>query len=175
MQSNRRAVTTGTALWYKSNDPLVPLRWVLLQDPTGRIAPKALLCTDQEFSAQSVIDYFIRRWTVEVTFEEVRRHLGIESQRQWSDLAIARTTPILMGLFSIVTLWTDKLQEQKNIEAKQSAWYQKQHPTFSDALALVREQLWNKQQFLTSQSEAKVIYLNQPLIRHLCAMMSRAA
>lgn len=168
-------VATGTALWYKSNDPLVPLRWVLIKDPTGGIDPVALLCTDQELDSQSIINYFIRRWTVEVTFEEVRRHLGVESQRQWSDLAIARTTPILIGLFSIVALWTDKLQQQQGIEAQRSAWYQKVNPTFSDAVALVRQQLWAKQQFLTSLPEAEVNYLNQPLIQHLCAMMTRAA
>ena len=150
-------VATGTALWYKSNDPLVPLRWVLIKDPTGRIAPVALLCTDQALNAQSVIDYFIRRWTLEaaaaaVTLEEVRRHLGVESQRQWSDLAIARTTPVLMGLFSIVTLWTHKLQQRQGIEVQRSAWYQKVNPTFSDALALVRMQLWGKQQFLTASA-----------------------
>ena len=168
-------VATGTALWYKSNDPLVPLRWVLIKDPTGRIAPIALLCTNQEISAQTIINHFIRRWTLEVTFEEVRRHLGVESQRQWSDLAIARTTPVLMGLFSLVTLWANKLQQRQGIEAQRSAWYQKVNPTFSDALALVREQLWGKQQFLTSLFRPEVDYLNQPLIQHLCAMMTRAA
>ena len=168
-------IATGTALWYKSNDPLVPLRWVLIKDPGARIAPVALLCTERQLDAQSIINHFIRRWTVKVTFEEVRRHLGVESQRQWSDLAIARTTPVLMGLFSLVTLWSNQLQNQQYIEAQRSAWYQKVNPTFSDAIALVREQLWGKQQFLTSPSEAEVKYLNQPLIQHLCAMMARAA
>lgn len=150
-------IATETALWYKSNDPLVPLQWVLVRDTEGVIAPVALLCTDLELNAQNIINFFIRRWTVEVTLEESRRHLGVESQRQWSDLAIARTTPVLMGLFSIVTLWADKLQKQKGIEAKSSAWYIKKHPTFSDAIALVRQQLWQDQKFSTSSSKIEVI------------------
>lgn len=175
-QSNKvMEIATGTALWYKSNDPLVPLRWVLLRDPDRAISPTALLCTDLALDAQSIINYFIRRWTVEVTLEESRRHLGVESQRQWSDLAIARTTPVLMGLFSIVTIWTHKLQQQHAIEAKSSAWYLKRHPTFSDALALVREQLWQAQKFSTSPAKTDVNNLNEPLIRHLCAMIARAA
>jgi hypothetical protein len=175
-QSNKiMQIATGTALWYKSNDPLVPLRWVLVKDAEGKIAPVALLCTDLELNAQSIIDYFIRRWTVEVTLEESRRHLGVESQRQWSDLAIARTTPVLMGVFSIVTLWAHKLQQQQDIEAKSSAWYAKKHPTFSDAMALVRKQIWEVQKFSTSSSKTEVNNLNEPLIRHLCAMMARAA
>jgi hypothetical protein len=175
-QSNKTMqIATGTALWYKSSDPLVPLRWVLVKDTEGKIAPVALLCTDLDLNAQSVIDYFIRRWTVEVTLEESRRHLGVESQRQWSDLAIARTTPVLMGLFSIVTLWAHELQQQQGIEAKSSAWYAKKHPTFSDAMALVRQQLWQAQEFSTSKFETEVKNLNEPLIQHLCAMMARAA
>lgn len=168
-------VTTGTALWYKSNDPLVPLRWVLIKDITGQIAPMALLCTDLELDIQSVINFFIRRWTVEVTFEEVRRHLGVETQRQWSDLAIARTTPVLMGLFSIVTLWVNDMQKQKGIKVQSSAWYQKQHPTFSDAIASVRTRIWQNQKFLTSNKTGEVNNLNEPLISHLYAMMTRAA
>lgn len=175
-QSNKvMQVATGTALWYKSNDPLVPLRWVLVRDTEGIIAPVALLCTDLELNAQSIINYFIRRWTVEVTLEEVRRHLGVESQRQWSDLAIARTTPVLMGLFSIVTLWANKIQQLQGIEAHCSAWYQKQHPSFSDALALVRQQLWQAQKLSTSPAKTEVNNLNDPLFRHLCNMMARAA
>lgn len=141
-----------------SNDPLVPLRWVLVKDRAGQLAPIALLCTDLELDAQSIINYFIRRWTVEVTFEEVRRHLGVESQRQWSDLAIARTTPVLMGLFSIVTLWTHELQEQKGIDVQSSAWYRKVYPTFSDAIAAVRQQIWQNQKYLTSGKMEDVNY-----------------
>lgn len=175
-QSNKAMqVATGTALWYKSNDPLVPLRWVLLRDPDQAMSPTALLCTDLALDAQSIINYFIRRWTVEVTLEESRRHLGVESQRQWSDLAIARTTPVLMGMFSMVTLWANKLQQQQGIKAKQSAWYLKKQPTFSDAIALVRQQVWQDQKFSTSQFGTEVNNFNEPLIQHLCALMSRAA
>ncbi len=80
-----------------------------------------------------------------------------------------------MGLLSILALWTDKLQRQQGIEAQSSAWYQKVNPTFSDAIALVRQHLWAKQQFLTSLPVAEVNYLNQPLIQHLCPMMTSAA
>jgi DDE superfamily endonuclease len=168
-------VTTQTALWYKSNDPLVPLRWVLIKDPSGQKAPMALLSTDLALDAQSIINFFIRRWTLEVTYEEVRRHLGVESQRQWSELAIARTTPVLMGLLSIVTLWAHQLQKHKGIKAQTSAWYQKLHPTFSDAIVLVRQQIWQSQKFLTSSHPTEVNNLNQPLIYHLCDIVARTA
>ena len=46
----------------------------------------------------------------------VRTHLGVETQRQWSDLAIARTTPALLGLFSWTTLAAGCRHPMKRIE-----------------------------------------------------------
>lgn len=100
---------TGTAVWSNQGKPVVPIRRVLVRDPLAKLAPKAFLCTNQAASALEVLSWFVRRWTVEVTFEEVRRHLGLETQRQWSDPAITRTTPSLLGLFSIVALVADRL------------------------------------------------------------------
>jgi hypothetical protein len=99
----------GTAVWWHPGMPVVPLRWVLVKDPTGKLNPKAFLCTKLQADPLDILRWFVRRWTVEVTFEEVRRHLGVETQRQWSELAILRTTPCLLGLFSMVTLMADRL------------------------------------------------------------------
>ncbi|MCB9350953.1 MAG: hypothetical protein H6573_26125 [Lewinellaceae bacterium] len=75
---------------------MVKVKWVLVKDPDGELEPVLLACTDTELSAEEIVSFFVRRWQVEVTFAEVRRHLGVESQRQWSDLAIERSTPCLM-------------------------------------------------------------------------------
>ena len=82
------------------------------------------------------------RWQVEVTFQEARRHLGFETQRQWSEMAIRRTTPALMGLFSLVTLFAHRRMAQAVGVFRRAAWYRKRHPTFADALAVVRKELW---------------------------------
>ena len=82
----------------------MPLRWVLIRDPQGAFATQALLCTDRAVAPAQILAWFVLRWQLEVTFEEARRHLGVETQRQWSELAIRRTTPALLGLFSLVTL-----------------------------------------------------------------------
>ena len=143
-------VSSATAMWYHSGKPVVPLRWVLIRDPEGTLEPMALLCTDQELSAQHIVGYFVRRWSVEVTFQESRAHLGVETQRQWSDLAIARTTPVLLALFSMVTLLAERLHQQKKLHIATAAWYRKRQPTFSDALASVRQILWQKSNFYMS-------------------------
>ena len=154
-QKNIR-IASGKALWYKSGSPIVPLRWILVTDPEGQFEPMALLCTELTMDPLDAVTFFIRRWSVEVTFEEVRAHLGVESQRQWSDKAIAKSTPALMATFSIVALWADQLQEQGELLISRCAWYQKKHPTFSDAIACVRRQFWKNQEFLTSYNQQDI-------------------
>jgi hypothetical protein len=138
----RRDVATGTAVWYHAGLPPVALRWVLLRDPAGRAEPQALLSTNQSLSPTQLIEWFVRRWRLEVTFHEARAHLGIETQRQWSDLAILRATPALLGLYSLVAVLAHQLLHGKSPPVRQAAWYAKTAPTFVDALALVRRQLW---------------------------------
>jgi hypothetical protein len=146
-------VATATAVWYHGGLPPVALRWVLVRDPAGEFDPQALLCTDLTVSAQQVVEWFVLRWQLEVTFHEARAHLGVETQRQWSDLAIQRTTPALLGLFSLVTLLAHALLQGHALPVRQAAWYTKPLPTFSDTLALVRRELWAVPVFsLSSQS-----------------------
>ena len=130
-------IATGTAVWYHVGKPAVPLRWTLVRIPGSPDAPKAFLCTDVEASPLTVVGWYVRRWAVEVTFAEVRRHLGVETQRQWSAPSIARTTPCLLGLFSVVALAADTLHAAGELSVQQSAWYRKPVPTFSDALGRV--------------------------------------
>jgi len=136
---------TGTAIWYHSGIPPVPIRWLLVRDPSGELDPQAFLATDLKATAQDILAWFVSRWQVEVTFEEVRAHLGVETQRQWTDKAILRTTPALLALFSIVTLWTHDLAKAKKLKPRTAAWYPKSVLTFSDAIAAVRREIWHYQ------------------------------
>jgi hypothetical protein len=140
-----RDLATGTAVWYHAGMPPVVLRWVLIRDSAGHADPQALLCTDPQVGPAQIIAWFVWRWQLEVTFHEARAHLGIETQRQWSDLAILRTTPALLGLFSLVTLLAHQFLGGSgggSLPVRHAAWYAKSTPTFIDALALVRRQLW---------------------------------
>jgi hypothetical protein len=152
-------VVSATAVWYHTGRLQVPLRWVLIRDPQGRVATHAVLCTDPAVGPAQILAWFVRRWQLEVTFEAARRHLGLETQRQWSDLAIRRTTPALLGRFSVVTLLAHPRMaaaatRQTPRVLRQAAWYCKPHPTFADALALVRRDLWRHQTFQTSPPAA---------------------
>jgi hypothetical protein len=123
---------------------------VLTRDPREQFATQALLCTDPVVEPAQILAWFVQRWQLEVTFEEARRHLGVETQRQWSELAIRRTTPALLGLFSLVTLLGQQLASDTPVPVRQATWYHKEQPTFADALALVRRDLWQHGAFRTS-------------------------
>jgi hypothetical protein len=168
-------VTTGTALWYHAGLPLVAIRWVLIRDPEGTFAPQALLCTDQQADPAQIIAWFVLRWQVEVTFHEVRTHLGVETQRQWSDLAILRTTPALLGLFSLVTIFAQQLLGSDPFPIRQAAWYTKALPTFSDTLAFVRQHLWPSTFFCRSSSEHDVVKIPRVLFDRLVDTLAFAA
>ena len=130
-----------TAVWFHSGHTPLPIRWVLLRDPLGQFEPQALLCTDLMKDPLCIIGWFVQRWSVEVTFREVRDHLGFESQRQWTDKAIARTTPCLLGLFSLVALFATQLAPRTRCAVWTAAWYRKQQPTFADTLQQTAGQL----------------------------------
>jgi len=135
-------IVSDTAVWFHTGQPPLPIRWVLIRDPKGKFKTQALLCTDLTIAPVQIIQWFVLRWQLEVTFHEVREHLGVETQRQWSDLAIQRTTPALLALFSVVTLLAHQHAQRRTLPIRQAAWYHKTTATFSDALALVRWQIW---------------------------------
>lgn len=167
-------VVSATAVWYHAGLPPVPLRWVLIRDPEGAFATQALLCTDPEVPPAQILTWFVQRWQLEVTFEEVRRHLGVETQRQWSDLAIQRTTPALLGLFSLVTLLAHPYLTIDD-GVRQAAWYPKLLPTFTDALAVVRRQLWQYTLSCTSVPTPAIEQVPPSVVQRLVEALCYAA
>ncbi len=131
-----------------------------------------MLCTDPGVSPEQIVQWFILRWQLEVTFEEVRAHLGVETQRQWSDQAIARTTPALLGLFSVVTLLAQQSVKRGTLPVRQAAWYAKPAPTFADALALVRQTLWQHLLFSMCKRTCNVQKLSERQIQRLTSALS---
>ena len=167
-QTKLMETTSQTAVWYHSGKKPVPIRWVLIRDPQGEYETISLLSTSLELAPLQIINWFVQRWQVEVTFEEVRAHLGVETQRQWSDKAIERTTPILLGLFSWITLAAHLLVESAQLPIRQAAWYVKKRPTFSDALSAVRQQLWFPATvFSMSASEPDIVKIPRSLFDRL--------
>jgi hypothetical protein len=168
-------VATDTAVWYHSGKPPVVIRWVLIRDPQGRFKPQALLATRLEYTCEQILAWFVRRWTMEVTFEEARAHLGMETQRQWNERAIARATPALLSLYSIITLTAELLIAKGTVCVRSTAWYGKTRPTFADAIALVRRQLWDHIHFSTSLQETDMIQMPRELFERFMDAVCYAA
>lgn len=133
---------SNTCMWGADGSIPIPIRWVLVVDPTKVMAPLPLMSTDPSMTPEQMLALYIDRWSIEVTFEETREHLGVETQRQWSDKAIIRVTLVLMGLYSLVCLMAHRLGEQEVLKTEKAAWYQKEHITFSDMLRAVRMIIW---------------------------------
>jgi hypothetical protein len=168
----RLDIASGTAVWHHPG-MRVPIRRVLVRDAEGGREPQAFLCTDLEADPATVLGWFVRRWRCETTFEEARRHLGVETQRQWSELAVLRTTPALLGLFSLVAVWAAEIRARRGLPLDAACWYPKRAPTFSDALAAVRAELWRAEAFATSRSDPEGAKIPAGLLERLLLVACR--
>jgi hypothetical protein len=169
----RLELASATAVWYHTGKPPVAIRWVLVRDPKKRLEPQALLSTDLNLSARQIVEYFVRRWSMETTFQEARLYLGLEGQRQWNDRAVARCTPLRLALFSLVTLMVHRQPDWQGA-FRCSAWYKKGRPTFADALAQVRRALWRQLGFWLSAAAAETQKPAATLFEHFGELLAYA-
>jgi hypothetical protein len=168
-------LVSATAVWYHSGMPPLPVRWVLVRDPQSKFEPQALLCTDLTVEPVQILEWFVLRWQLEVTWQEARAHLGLETQRQWNALAVARTTPTLLGLFSLVTLLAGQLAQDQSLPVRQAVWYHKPLPTFADVIAVVRQHLWASTPFYMSPPKADMVEIPRALLSRLTDTLCYAA
>jgi hypothetical protein len=173
----QRAMETlvGRSLWHTPGQDPLPISWVLVRDPNGRLDPRAFFSIDLTATPQQTLAQVIMRWGVEVTFEEVRAHLGFETQRQWNRLAIHRTSPAILGLFSLVTLLAHHLLAGDPLPVRSAAWYRKSNATFSDVIAFVRFFLWTHIDFGNSASKPKPPSISDTVLHGLIDTLCYAA
>lgn len=167
-------IASGTAVWYHGGLPPLPIRWLLVRDPSGDLEPQAFLCTNCHAAPPDILEWFVMRWQVEVTFEETRAHLGVETQRQWSDLAILRTTPALLGLFSLTALCAQDLADTVRLVPRTAAWYPKTKLTFSDAIAAIRSQIW-RHHYSMSRKNDEIVEIPRDLYNRMANALAHAA
>ncbi len=160
-------VASDTAVWYRIGKPPLAIRWVMVRDPEGELDPRAYFSTRPGDTSREIVMEMIKRWSVETTFEESRAHLGIETQRQWSDRAIERTTPCLFGLYSLVVVLGHALHPDGKIPVRTSAWYPKREATFADVLAAVRRHLWGGFSYSTSGRDPDLLEIPRGELKRL--------
>jgi hypothetical protein len=167
-------IASGTAVWYHNGMEPLPIRWVMTRDSAGRMEPRAYFSTRPKDEAASIPGEIVKRRPIEVTFEEARAHLGVETQRQWSDLAIERETPCQLGLYSMVALLGEALHRVSPIAIRVAAWYPKAEATFSDVLAAVRRECWGFLDFWTSPGDPSCAEIRWPQLDRLLNAMCYA-
>ena len=174
-ESKTVRILTGVCLWYSAGEKPLPIRWVLVVDPK-KDGAEAFFTTDLLLAPEKIINWFVLRWNIEVTFEEMRAHLGMETQRQWSDKAIARTTPSLMALFSLTCLFALEMLKTDALPVAFTAWYNKKgQATFSDIIAFVRHSIWTKKYFNDSWFEGDYVKIKRDEWKCLIDQLARAA
>ena len=164
-----------TALWYHPGKPPVALRWVLSRAPHERFTPQALWSTNRADTCAQMLAWLVCRWTMAVTCAEARAHLGMATQRQWNDRAIARATPALLSLYSVITLTAPLRIAKGETWVRSTAWYGKTRPTFSDAIAWVRRHLWEHIHFSTSHQETDLMKIPRALLERFTEALCYAA
>jgi DDE superfamily endonuclease len=158
-------ISTHHAVWFHNGQPPVPIRFILMRDVQGKFDPQALLSTDLTLDPFDILVFFKRRWQIQPTFRHLREHLGMQTQRQWSDKAIACTTPTLMA---------HALLTRHDLTTRSAAWYSKPLPTFSDALALVRSTLWTHLTFQMSADDADMLKVPRALLERFNDLLAYA-
>lgn len=166
---------SGTCLWYREKQPPAPIQWILVRDPEGKIKTEAFFTTDLDLDPVKIVQLFVWRWGIETTFQECREHLGFETQRQWSDKAIERTSPAILALFSIICIMALKLSKNKKLLPENTVWYRKGEATFSDVLVFVRQHLWNKIYLKKSTLGPDLIYFSFKKWENLVAQLAGVA
>lgn len=166
-----------TCLWYHAGVPPITLRVVLVKTPGGKNCAEVFFSTNLGHMPEQIINWFVLRWNIEVTFEEVRAHLGVETQRQWSDKAIQRSTPLLMGLYSLLTLVALKMNETKVLLVQEAnSWYDKKGElTFVDIVIAVRRSLWTVKYFSKCEKNGDLLEISVQESRALIYQLALAA
>jgi hypothetical protein len=164
------------ALWYdKHGCTVTPIRWVcVLGNPKQNLQDAFFFSSDPAMTAAQIIAFYARRWNIEVTFEESRALLGLETTRHWCRQSVLRVTPILLGLFTAVVLvWQQLPKARQQICSTGTPCYNKQTITFADVLAAVRRELW-EQSLLPHRKKSECLNLlgrtvHQMILWHLAA------
>lgn len=174
--SDRRVqLVSGTGLWYRVGEGLIPVRWVFVHDVQGTHRDEYVYSTDPSLSPEQIVSWFTSRWPIETTFQEIRYHLGFETPRQYAAKSVLRTAPCLLGLFSIVCLIFAEHTRHHTIRLRRTQWYAKTEPTFSDAITAVRRLFWQETIF-TNASYHKAFEKLPPKLRNvLLDYLSQAA
>jgi hypothetical protein len=135
-------VKTRQALYYKSGGTRL-LNFVLVRDMEGQRPDQMFYCTQLDWSPRKILSTYSRRWAIEVTFENCKQLLGLEEPANRKPLAVQRTAPMALILYSLIVAWFHR-EGHKKLTFPDRPWYtDKTEPSFADMLTTLRRETWN--------------------------------
>ena len=171
-------VCSGTGLWYRCGSRPTEVRWVVVRDPKGKRADEVFFTTAPTMTAQEVVESFVRRWGLETTFQETRRHLGLETLRNRCSTAVRRSVPLLLATYSLVVVWFAKHVQCPSEHKQHTPWYTKPSIAFSDMFAAARQDVLSEILLPRSGPEtvdSKPSLWPEPVLYHLSPHIRRYA
>lgn len=172
--TRRVEIVSSTGHWYKAGQGLVPVRWVFVHDLTGTHRDEYFFSTDPHMTPKQIIESFTARWSIEVTFQEMRAYLGLETTRGRTQNTVLRMAPCLFGLHSVIAVLFAQLPEKIRRSAR-VGWKGKTETTFSDAITTVRRWLWRSWVFERHGDHAAFTKLPDRLKQTLLYALAPAA
>lgn len=169
----RKTVLTcsGTGLWYKRSCRATEVRWVVVRDPKGKRPDEVFFTTDVGMRPRAIVEAFVRRWGLETTFQETRRHLGLETLRNRTARAVSRSVPLLLATYSLIVVWFAKHVRAPELRKLATPWYQKPSVTFSDMLAAARRDILSEGVLSPPQAERAESKVTAEYLTHLISML----
>jgi hypothetical protein len=162
-----------TGLWYRCGSRATPVRWVVVRDPDGKRADEVFFTTDLTLTPRQTVETFVRRWGLETTFQEARRHLGLETLRNRCSLAVRRSVPLLLDTYSLTVVWFARHVRNPEKHKGDTPWYNKPSVTFSDMLAAARQDLLDE--LLLPRSKAETVDSRAPISPEVLVNQSLAS
>jgi hypothetical protein len=160
-----------TGVWYKRGSCPTPVRWVVVRDPQGKRGDQVFFTTDVDLRPRDIVEIFVRRWALETTFQETRRHLGLETLRNRTARAVRRSVPLLLATYSFIVVWFAKHVRVPEIHKQNTPWYQKGSVTFSDMLAAARQDILGELVLSPPQPKDVESKLTQAYARHVLPLI----
>ena len=113
---------------------------VVVEDVEGKRGRQVFFSTNVNWSLPFILQTYALRWSIEVTFENLKQHLGFSDAANWKEQAVRRTAPQAGVLMSLIVVWFHKAGH-KSVEFPDRPWYpQKRWPSFGDMLTTLRRQ-----------------------------------
>jgi len=168
----QRQILGITCLWYHVCRA-VPIRLVIVRDPSGKQEDDFFFCTDASVPDEQIVQRYYDRWGVEECILESKQQMGFETTRGWCSKTVNHQAPLAMLLVTLVKAWYARCApDEPSLLPEHTPWNPcKSRPSFLDMLGALRRVLWQHRISSNSRFTARV----QDILETVSYALSAAA